>query len=130
LNPIRVLRHLQLAQRASYHSDYDTKVGAVLVVGGHVVGFGFNKDKTHPAFMYTLRTTTHAEISACTNYGRIASDDNGIMFVYREDNNGVPALARPCEVCRKFMYAWGIRKVYYTTGGFLSYGVELLTKEL
>jgi deoxycytidylate deaminase len=127
LNTKKITRLLELAKRASKHSTCkNRKMGAVLVQNGKVVAFGFNKAKTHPAFVDTLRTTTHAEISACINFGKDRID-NGTMFVYREDVSGFPSIARPCSICEKYMSKIGITKVYYTIKGISGYIMEYLT---
>ena len=36
------------------------------------------------------------------------------MVVYREDGDGNPVLAKPCENCQTIMKEFGIKKVYYS----------------
>jgi deoxycytidylate deaminase len=58
----------------------------------------------------------HSEFSAIL--GVPAADLEGaVAFVYRENKQGKPAMARPCACCYNMFLNCGIRRVYFTTDG-------------
>lgn len=99
----------RLARRASLQSEFRVKMGAVIMRGKRVISTGKNITKTHPKFGYSV----HAETNCLMRTGRY--DIIGCsIYVYREDRNGNPAIARPCDDCMKVLKSFGIKNVYYT----------------
>jgi deoxycytidylate deaminase len=60
----------------------------------------------HPERMYL-----HAEVQALLRAG-----DRKVwrMQVLRFDSKGNPALAKPCEICRKAIELWGVKELHYS----------------
>lgn len=117
--------YFQLARSASKNSDYDIQVGCVVSLHGKPVSIGWNVVKTHPIYTANShRCTIHAEIKAvisaqCDLQGAIA-------YVYRETANGIPALAKPCNLCYGVLSEAGIKKVFYSIDRPPYYSKELV----
>lgn len=102
----------RLAKRQSQKSTMRPQVGAVIVLDKWTVG-GYNKPKTDPKFANPekhLRISVHAELD-CLERGMIYTGAE--LYVYRE-LEGIPAMARPCNHCMKFIREVGIETIYYT----------------
>lgn len=113
--------YLKLARNVSLYSTYRYRVGAV-IVNKKPISVGFNQVKTHPTYSNKLRTTVHAEMNAV-----IHSHDNifgASIFVFREDRNGFPAIARPCKDCLETLKKAGIKKMTYSINEYPYYRTE------
>lgn len=80
---------------------------------------GFNKmGKSHPQMQkYVDGDWTpglHAEVHAALGIPP-AELEGAIVYVGRVVRDGTPALARPCEICQKFLREVGVAIVYYST---------------
>jgi dCMP deaminase len=105
----------RLAKLISKESEHFPQIGAVIYKGNKVVSLGFNKIKSHPILANEDRFySLHAEMSAMLN---AKQDLKGCtIYVYREYQNGDPALAKPCKHCMPTLIDAGISKVYFTDG--------------
>lgn len=102
----------RLARLAREHSNHRYQMGAV-IVRHRPISIGFNHRKTHPAYSDgTTFYSIHAEMSAILKSRGNLTDS--VMFVYRENSDGSPALARPCKKCIKHLIEAGIKRVYFT----------------
>jgi deoxycytidylate deaminase len=115
-------RYFDLAKRAAMESTYGKlRHGAVIVKGGSIVSFGFNKDK-HSSFgqrfrPYDLgRATQHAEISAVLGLSRSATQGSD-AYVVRINNNCQWRMSKPCPMCEEALKFVGVRRVFYTVDG-------------
>lgn len=87
---------------------------------GNVIGVGVNKyKKTHPLQSHFAilagepkREYLHAEIQALI---RCKDKIPFSIQVERYDNEGNPALAKPCKVCMQAIKAYGVKIIKYTT---------------
>jgi len=124
-------KYLKIATKYAQGHVYDDfleyHLCAVIARGGNIVSVGFNKRNTNsfvehytdkirgPGRDYSL--STHAEMDAVV-IGRSKTDLRGCkIFVARIRKPGgasVVGLARPCEICENILYAYGIRRAYYT----------------
>lgn len=96
-------------------SRMNPKVGAVLVLDKVMLG-GYNKGKTHTKYANPSlhdRLSIHAELDCLSKMQVVERTYGGEMFVYRE-LHGVPAMARPCNHCIKFLKEAGVNKIYYS----------------
>lgn len=103
----------RLAKQASFKSKHKTRMGAALTNKGKTTSVGTNRIKTHPRFANPnlhLKVSIHAEID-CIIRSKVSGDT---IYVYREDLEGKPKLARPCVDCMKALKEFGIKKIYYT----------------
>lgn len=126
-------KHLDRAIKNALAHNYDDfleyQLCAVIARGGSIVSVGFNKRQTN-SFVehYTDRVrgsdrdycmSTHAEMDAVAQV-RSKTDLTGCkMYVARIRPVGNLAgenlgMARPCEICQKVLWAYGIRRAYYT----------------
>lgn len=106
-------------------------VGAVAVSGHRIISSGFNSCKTDTVqkryniyrFSEDTPASIHAEVMALKGIMNRADIDfkNVSLYVYRENKNGEPALARPCISCMQFITDLGIRNIYYTNNGGFSH---------
>ena len=105
----------RLARNVSKYSNHRYKVGAV-IAHKKPISVGFNIIKTHPRYSnpnITKSISIHAEASALLkSYDAIFKDS--VIYIYRENLKGEPAIARPCRDCMKLLKNYGIKKIYYT----------------
>lgn len=110
---------LNLALRLALKSSSKYRLGAVVARRKKILGIGFNQmGKTHPRMQqYVTGDWTpglHAEVDSCLGIppeNLLGAD----VYVGRIMKNGLPSLARPCEVCQRFMKNVGVQTVYYST---------------
>ena len=106
-------------------------VGAVVVCGHRIISSGFNSCKTDTVqkkyniyrFKEDTPASIHAEVMALKPLmGRKDIDFRHVeLYVYRENKNGEPALARPCISCMQLIADLGLRHIYYTNNGGFSH---------
>ena len=102
----------RLARIAARSSTMHPQVGAVIVKGKNY-RVGYNKNKTHPEYANPekhTRISIHAELD-CLNKTPLLDAEE--LYVYRE-LAGMPAMARPCNHCMRFIRDTEIRTIYYT----------------
>ena len=114
-------RYFDLAKRAAMESTYGKlRHGAVVVKGGSVVSFGFNKSN-HCQFGQRFRhmdkgpATQHAEISAILGLPRSATQGADV-YVVRINNDCDWRMSKPCPMCEQALRFVGVKRVFYTTG--------------
>jgi deoxycytidylate deaminase len=116
--------YFRLARSLSLQSLHRVQVGAV-VAKSKPISASCNIIKTHPKYANPYGSyigSLHAEIRAIILSGQ--SLKGASIFVYRELKSGVPALARPCNLCMTVIEESGIKKVYYTTNKYPYYRME------
>ena len=104
------------------------KLAAALAIRGRIVSFGINKWITHPFQQRYGKNEFspywHAETNAVFNaLKRIDVNDlhKTSLYVVRvkrpseRSKDWVLGLARPCRGCRKCIYEFGIKTVFYST---------------
>lgn len=105
----------RLARNTSRYSNCRVQVGAVISKKSPI-SVGFNVVRTHPLYSNpdTMATISiHAEIVALISAG---FDVRGCdIYVYRELDDGSPALAFSCSSCYNELKKFGVKKIYYTT---------------
>ena len=111
--------HVKLAVSMARKSVSRFRLGAVLARKNRVLSTGFNDmRKTHPlqqkfSLDKSFTLGLHAEVHTCI--GVSAADLLGAdLYVARILRDGSIALAKPCNVCTKFIQDVGIRRVYFT----------------
>ena len=93
------------------------KLYALLFNKNILISKGINSSKkTHPLIKRKgFKKTVHAEINALI---RVCNKDlikGSTMIVYRQNNNGKMAMARPCEMCLNFLKESGVKNIIYST---------------
>lgn len=124
----RQLRNFQHARAAAELSDFRVKVGAVAVLGKHVLSVGWSSSKSHPlqARMDAARNfrdntvpshALHAEVSCLASLVNDKTIDwsRVELYVYRIRKDRPHGMARCCPACLKLAMELGIRNIYYTT---------------
>lgn len=105
--------YFRLAKLAKEHSNHRYKVGSV-IVRRRPISIGFNQIKTHTLYSDGKRYfSIHAEASSLIKAKRDVVGST--IYIYREDSQEKPALARPCKECLKLLIEFGIRRIYFTT---------------
>ena len=112
------INHACKAAHAAATSDGKFRVGACLVNGRYVIKLGVNNDRTHPRMQRfnpdkSYAPGLHAEVDACMG---IPDDvlEGSEIYVVRLTKTDKWAMAKPCEICQKFLADAGIRRVYYS----------------
>ena len=98
---------LDAANEVRHESDMKQKVGAALVRGNRIIGLASNRTGKSP----TGSWSRHAEIRATLNRDAGGAD---IYVARSHGKDGTFTLARPCNRCKDWLSALGIRRVYYT----------------
>lgn len=109
---IKLPHHFYTARREAKKSTMHPQVGAVIVLDKQRFT-GYNKRKTDPKFANPekhVRISVHAELDCL---GRDMLYTGAELYVYREIE-GIPAMARPCNHCMKFIKEAGIERIFYT----------------
>ena len=111
-------RELRRAIELAQTSECNQKHGAVIKVGGRVIGVGVNKNKNHPDHVNDPKTqaAVHAEIAALKDCGPTPVA-GGTIYVARWGKNKTPLMSKPCLLCQEALRNAGIRKVVYTVNG-------------
>ena len=111
--------HMQLAVRTAGKSPSRFRLGAVLARRNQVLSTGHNNmARSHPlqqkyATNRSFVLGLHAEVDACLGVAE-ADLEGADLYVARILKDGRVAMAKPCQVCIKFIIDVGIRRVYYT----------------
>jgi len=109
------------AKAASLHSNaspVSKKMGASLYSGNRLLSIGYNVFyKTHPQYKTfkngeVIHKNIHAEWMALLKRQHY-TNTNLIMYVYRENSEGVPVCSKPCDMCREMMEVAGVSRVRY-----------------
>lgn len=128
----RRLAFFNAARAVSKLSDFPrVAVGSVAVYKHRIISSGCNSRKTDTLqkkyniyrFVEDTPASIHSEI-ACLKplIGRKDIDFRYVdLYVYRENKNGTPMLAHPCESCFNLIRDLGIRNIYYTNNGGYSH---------
>jgi deoxycytidylate deaminase len=116
--PLDKIHHFKDARLASYMSEGERpgrRLGAVLHKGNKKLAFGCNSfTKSHTIQNQGMKPFLHAEISVLLKRRHYEDLTTCSITVYRETNDGRPALAMPCSQCQKILRLFGIKKVYFS----------------
>lgn len=126
------LAYFNVARGVSKLSDFPRiAIGCAIVYKHHVISTGFSSSKTSTLQkrynIYRFSEDTPARIHAETMALKPLIRRKDIEFkyvdayIYRENKDGVPMLARPCESCCALMKRLGIRNIYYSNNGGYSH---------
>jgi deoxycytidylate deaminase len=103
----------RLAKQIAELSDHPTYKMGALIGKQRPVAIGANMMKSHPVFADGERWySIHAEMKALVNAK--CSVDGHDIYVYREDAEGNPALAKPCDECMAVLIEAGIKNIYFS----------------
>lgn len=131
---------LKLAKKCSQNSTYSihkrVQIGCLLVYKGTILAKGWNTERTHTRQMHynSLRFSAinhypsklHAEINVLNKVKYLDIDfSKAILYIYREYNDGSPAMARCCPSCFAAAKAMGIGTIVYTTEN--GYAIEKIS---
>jgi deoxycytidylate deaminase len=111
--------HYKLAVNMAKKSISRFRLGAVLARKSRVISTGFNDmRRTHPKMQRFNPDKSwcpglHAEVDACLGVDR-KELQGAEIYVARILKSGAIALARPCEICQRFLLDVGVRRIYFT----------------
>lgn len=107
---LKLPRGLELALRFAATSDHPLhKLGAVLIKNGNLIGYGVNKNRTHPRSPHIF--CIHAEVDALIKYRFEVESIH--MFVIRMTRGGSVGTSKPCAKCMVLIREAGIESVTY-----------------
>jgi len=110
------MKFFDIAKKMAIKSNHaDHQMGCVVARKNRVLGYGFNSMRTHSKAQ-TRYKTIHAEFSAAMNCQQ--EDLTGCeVYIYRENAQGIPSMARPCEACYSMLVNLNVKKIYYSCEG-------------
>ena len=119
-------KYMDKARHIAEFSDYGSiRHGCVAVYKGHIIGTGYNTNKTHPMQLYYnkyreitghMSPKLHAEINCLNQLRHLDIDFKKVkLYIYRSRNDRSYSLSRPCPSCMAAIRDLGIRNIYYTT---------------
>lgn len=132
INPInksskKKRRWFDLAKRAACESTYgNIRHGAIVVKGGKIVGFGFNKSN-HTQFGQRFRcpnkghATMHAEINAILGLPR-STTEGADIYIVRVNKVHQWRMSKPCPMCEEALRFVGVKRAFYTLEDGKHYG--------
>jgi deoxycytidylate deaminase len=85
------------------------RVGAALFYKNRLVNIGWNRKKSHP--QCPTERSQHAEFNVFIG---IASASKCTLYVAMLTRSGDVGIAKPCEICERYISGMGITKVFYT----------------
>lgn len=106
-------KFFRLAERISKKSDHRHQLGAVLVSGNKILGFGFNRNKTSIRRSAHPFNSIHAE-SDCLANALPQEIIGATMYVYHSLKNGSLANSKPCKFCHEALRQAGVKRICYT----------------
>jgi deoxycytidylate deaminase len=115
-------KFFKIAREESFKSNYQHKIGAILVSGSRILSKGYNQirhlkiGKRYTAFDCSL----HAERDCVSKLDK-SSVKGADIYIYRETKDGFPALSLPCSQCMFMLHELGIHRIFYTTSEFPFY---------
>lgn len=115
LTPPNFVRFAKQAVSA-HPSGEKFKLAAVIIQKNCRIAVGINyRYKTHPSCReFDPHKTVHAEINAIMRTVNKDKLKGSTIVVYRQDNHGNSAMARPCDMCEKMLRKYGVKKMIYT----------------
>jgi|TARA_R110000850_G_scaffold96461_6_gene201641 tRNA(Arg) A34 adenosine deaminase TadA len=112
-------RHLNLAKRIAYNSDFEEyRHGAVLARGKKVINSSTNKN-SYKSWGQRFRhrdcgyATHHAELGCILGVDRSLTQ-GATVYVARIGKKGDLRLSKPCPMCESAMRHVGVKEVIYT----------------
>jgi deoxycytidylate deaminase len=122
VNSLLNIGYFKLARNISKFSDHSIRVGCI-IAKKKPFSAACNLNKTHPSNLGTFQKSFHAEYRAVTISGKYDLI-GATVYVYREDHNGNPMLARPCNNCYNLLRKRGIRRIFFSISEFPYYICE------
>ena len=106
---------MDAAYGLALNSDAPNRHGCVIARKNMLIGFRFNKQKTHPAVAHTMSKHIHAELAAIIQV-KSASLRGADLYTCRAmRQHGEPrAMGKPCKECMKLIRKSHIKRIYYT----------------
>lgn len=121
-----MLRHLRyaydLARNHSFDPSLEYNLCAVIVKGGRVLSTGFNSRGWNPLSEHyrakNYACTIHAEVNAILLKRKKIRFEGSKIYVVRVKSDGTVGNAKPCEMCERVLFNYGIKRVFHTTDEF------------
>ena len=105
---------LELAKKEALKSQYDMRVGAVIVRKGTVVGRGFNQLRHTSKAKTEWPNSLHSEVAAILDTSRRLLSKSTI-YIYRVKKDGTQGLAKPCDYCMSLIKFCSLKTIVYST---------------
>lgn len=106
------------AKSHQYDPSLEYNLCAVIVKGGKVLSTGFNSRGWNGLTEHYKVTdhcaTVHAEIAAILLNRKKIRFEGAKVYVARIKSNGTVGNAMPCEMCRKVLSSYGVKRAFFT----------------
>lgn len=110
------MKFLKLLKKLKEFSNHPThKMSCVIARKNQVISIGYNKYRTHPKSKHPYRMI-HCELDALLG-NKFVDLKGTTAYIYRETQDGIPALSKPCIFCLEALKIAGIKKVCYSNQG-------------
>jgi len=115
-------RFFRIAEKVAQKGRSKFRMGAVVVQGNRILSVGYNNmQKSHPVMSRNSISVEqqnfiklHAEVSALLSLDNPSINNKTAIYVYRARRDGHQGLAKPCDVCIRFIQSMGVKKVYFS----------------
>jgi len=110
--------------------DHHWKHVSFIAERSSIIAMGWNQPyKTHPmAMKFNYRyNAIHSELHCILNFEKPVKLLNKYTFInVRIDDNGSLKMSKPCHICKKLLWSFGVKEVWYSTsvGTFDLYNLE------
>lgn len=121
---MRFERYLEVAKIQSLNSNYQQRVGAVVVNKSAILATGYNQIRhLKVGKRYTnFECSLHAERDACRKLDK-SQLKGATIVVYRQTKYGIPAEAFPCDQCLWMLQELGVKRVISSCAEYPYYRV-------
>lgn len=97
------------------HSTESCRHGCVIAKKRRIVGYGWNKGKTHPAAASCYSQCIHAELSAMIGVNREHLIGTDIFVVRIKRSKDEPlSMSKPCPNCMKIIRSAKIKRIFFS----------------
>lgn len=109
--------YIHRARKEALKSNCSMSIGAIIVKGGSIVSYGYNKTRNNtsvfgnnnPNDSYLAGASTHAEIDALS---QVKDAQGASIYIVRVAKDGTNKLAKPCIDCAQALSDAGIAKIF------------------
>ncbi len=113
----KTLAYIHRARKEALKSDCSMSIGAIIVKGGSIVSYGYNKVRNNisvfgnnnPDDNYLAGASIHAEMSALA---QLKETQGASIYIVRVAKDGTNKLAKPCIDCAQALHEAGITKIF------------------
>jgi deoxycytidylate deaminase len=126
--PLQFNRYLEIAKALLPENDCKNKHFSFIISKSRIMSIGINSIKTHPkaAELGYIYPHQHSELSAIIRFPGLVKDLQKCSLInIRLNNEGTAMISRPCKNCRRLIFSFAFKQVFYTNkeGNFEEFSV-------